>query len=197
VESQAGDTQKTNEKVALMQQIASIQAVVPSGMLHFYTQFDNVRQFHEGAQRKGNCFVGSLGKNPPPLAVVAARCHIIKEEFGEDGGISLLEKLGTGEVPMSLENLATLLDWICDMNYFFMGLAINFGLPYDAAFEAVHGANMKKVVRPGGPVFREDGKVVKPEGWVGPEKQVWEIMLAAYKESTILDPHQKPGMPQK
>ena len=42
------------------------------------------------------------------------------------------------------------------------------GIPLDRVFEEVHRSNMAKLVD-GKPVRREDGKILKPEGWTPPD----------------------------
>jgi len=165
----------------LAYRIMMVNSVQPSGVFSFHTQYDMIKQFHVGALGKGNCYVGNLA-TPTPLEILQARYGLIKEEFGEDGGIEYLGQIARGEIAPSSENLAVLLDWIVDMNYFFMGLAVNLGLPYDTAFLHIHHANMQKVMVPGGPVFREDGKVVKPEGWKDPAPMVLEAVLLQASE---------------
>lgn len=191
--------QKLVEHTAMIATIAAINTIAPSGIFQFHTHYDMVRQFHAAAQGKGICKLSNLKETTEMQEhlrkIIFARYDVLKEEFSEEGGIELVAALGRGDKPATLENLTTLLDWICDMIYFLYGLAANLGLPYDTAFLHVHEANMKKVVRLGGPIFREDGKVMKPDGWVGPEKRIWEALLDSYKEVTTIDSHQRPGMP--
>lgn len=164
------------------QQIAAVNQVPPSGVFSFHTHFDMVRQFHVGAMGRGASHVGLIANFAAiPRDVLQSRYGVLKEEFGETGGIEFLGQLARGEKALTLENLATLLDWICDMNYFLLGLAVNCDLPYDTAFLAVHQSNMNKVMRLDGPIFREDGKVMKPEGWKEPP--VWDIIQQHYSEA--------------
>jgi predicted HAD superfamily Cof-like phosphohydrolase len=43
-------------------------------------------------------------------------------------------------------------------------------------FEIVQAANMEKLWPDGKPHFREDGKVIKPEGWQPPEPKLKELI---------------------
>lgn len=43
------------------------------------------------------------------------------------------------------------------------------GIALDAVIAEVHVANMRKLGADGKPILRADGKVTKPEGWVGPD----------------------------
>jgi len=179
--SPTGNEKHIQDQRKLMYRTMLVNSVPPSGVFSFYTQYDMVRQFHVAALSKGNCYIGNL-VTPTPLEILQARYGLIKEEFGEDGGIEYLGQIARGEIALSSENLAVLLDWIVDMNYFFMGLAVNLGLPYDTAFLHIHHANMQKVMVPDGPTFREDGKVVKPEGWKDPAPMILEAVLLQASE---------------
>jgi predicted HAD superfamily Cof-like phosphohydrolase len=64
-----------------------------------------------------------------------------------------------------LENLAKEL---ADIIYIACGTAASYGIPLDKVFEAVHESNMAKLVD-GKPIRREDGKILKPEGWSPPD----------------------------
>lgn len=65
-------------------------------------------------------------------------------------------------------NLLDFIDGLCDLTYVTMGGAVNIPVNIERHFEEVHRANMDKVR---GRSFREDGKVLKPEGWVPPDHQ--------------------------
>lgn len=62
-------------------------------------------------------------------------------------------------------------DGIIDLIYVLAGTLKEFGIPGDRVWDEVHAANMRKV----GGGLRGDGKVSKPENWVGPDlaKAVW------------------------
>lgn len=59
------------------------------------------------------------------------------------------------------------IDGLCDLTYVVMGGAVNAGINLQPHFDEVHAANMRKLAGP----KREDGKQLKPEGWVGPDHQ--------------------------
>ena len=65
-------------------------------------------------------------------------------------------------------DLVETLDATTDLIVVVKGSAHTFGLPVDDAFEIVHASNMAKLGPDGKPIRRADGKVLKPEGWVGP-----------------------------
>lgn len=71
---------------------------------------------------------------------------------------------------MDAEDLVGIADAIADSIYVLVGTAIEYGIPLDYVWRAVQAANMAKVDPATGKVRkREDGKVLKPEGWVAPD----------------------------
>ena len=54
-----------------------------------------------------------------------------------------------------------------DIIYIACGTAVSYGIPLDKVFTEVHRSNMAKLVD-GKPLYREDGKVIKPSGWQPP-----------------------------
>ncbi|RJU88820.1 MAG: hypothetical protein DWC07_07425 [Candidatus Poseidoniales archaeon] len=67
-------------------------------------------------------------------------------------------------------DLVEVLDALADIGYILAGTVINHGMQniYDDAFNEVHRSNMAKLVD-GKVIRREDGKVLKPEGWQPPQ----------------------------
>ena len=67
-------------------------------------------------------------------------------------------------------DLVEVLDALADIGYILAGTIINHGMQgiYDDAFNEVHRSNMAKLVD-GKVLRREDGKVLKPEGWTPPQ----------------------------
>ncbi len=58
-------------------------------------------------------------------------------------------------------------DALVDAIYYICDFAATHGINLDPLFEIVHGANMQKIVD-GKVIRREDGKILKPEGWQEP-----------------------------
>lgn len=58
-------------------------------------------------------------------------------------------------------------DALVDAIYYICDTAARHGMNLDPLFEIVHRANMGKVVN-GKVIRREDGKILKPVGWVDP-----------------------------
>lgn len=70
----------------------------------------------------------------------------------------------------SPEHLAALAKEIVDVIYVAVGTALSCGININAVWEAVHASNMAKVDPTIGTVRRrDDGKILKPEGWQTPD----------------------------
>ena len=117
------------------------------------TREDKVSEFNEAAgQAKGWDYLA-----------LELRLKLLREEFYElelevADAIYLQKhhKREPGE-----EHKAAILKEMCDLQYVLSGLAVSLDLPLEEAFNRVHANNMTKL---GGPV-REDGKIMKPEGY--------------------------------
>ena len=84
------------------------------------------------------------------------RMRILSEEFVE---------YNTAEHD---NNFIEVADALADLIYIACGTAASYGIPLNAIFEEVHRSNMAKLVD-GKPLKREDGKIIKPEGWKPPD----------------------------
>lgn len=84
------------------------------------------------------------------------RMKLLKEEFDE---------YNESEYTNDLVNLAKEL---ADIIYIVCGTAASYGIPLNDVFDEVHRSNMEKLVD-GKPIRREDGKILKPEGWMAPD----------------------------
>ena len=71
-----------------------------------------------------------------------------------------------GEEKEDLENVAKEL---ADIIYIVCGTAVSYGIPLDRVFEEVHRSNMAKLGPDGKVKRREDGKILKPDGWTPPD----------------------------
>ena len=89
-----------------------------------------------------------------------------------DAALRLHHKLISEEVAELLDAIrerdpAEVLDALGDILYLVYGAALECGYDLDAAVNAIHEANMAKLVD--GVVHRRpDGKVLKPAGWTAP-----------------------------
>lgn len=85
------------------------------------------------------------------------RMKLMSEEFNE-----YME----GEQKDDIENVAKEL---ADIIYIVCGTAASYGIPLDTVFDEVHKSNMAKLGPDGRPKRREDGKILKPDGWTPPD----------------------------
>jgi predicted HAD superfamily Cof-like phosphohydrolase len=86
------------------------------------------------------------------------RLRLLSEELHE---LRTAEKLG---------DLAGIADGLADLIYVAVGMALEFGLPLAEVWAEVQAANMRKVDPETGKVKkRDDGKVLKPDGWEPPD----------------------------
>lgn len=69
------------------------------------------------------------------------------------------------------ETVVEQVDAVIDLLYFAFGYLVEMGVPPSGAWNAVHAANMTKL-RPGGVHTDAMGKVIKPDGWCGPEEAI-------------------------
>ena len=117
-------------------------------MSNFYT---DVKDFHIA-------FGQRVGEKPsfPNTSERTLRMKLITEEFNE---------LCDAEENNDLTEVA---DALADIIYIACGTAVSYGIPLDKVFAEVHRSNMAKLVD-GKPIYREDGKVMKPEGWTPPD----------------------------
>jgi predicted HAD superfamily Cof-like phosphohydrolase len=60
-------------------------------------------------------------------------------------------------------------DALTDIHYIAAGTSVAYGIPGKDIFDHVHENNMTKLGEDGDPIYREDGKVLKPEGYVPPD----------------------------
>lgn len=81
---------------------------------------------------------------------------LVQEEFDET-----LDAFTKGDI-------IELADGIADTVWVLMGLASSAGIPFDAVWDEVKASNMSKVVD-GKLLKREDGKVMKPDGYFKPD----------------------------
>ena len=80
----------------------------------------------------------------------------------------LAEEMYEYTVAENENDLVEVADALADIIYIACGTAVAYGIPLDKVFAEVHRSNMAKLVD-GKPLYREDGKVMKPEGWTPPD----------------------------
>lgn len=110
-----------------------------------------LREFHEAFGVDGD------RKTPgvPSLEVANLRYELLREEF-----LEYMDAVIDADV-------IEVADALADIVYLAYGSARSYGIPLDAVLAEVHRTNMAKLVE-GKVLRREDGKVIKPEGWTPP-----------------------------
>lgn len=100
-------------------------------------------------------FKAYVGKEPhfPPQDVIELRMKLIHEETSE---------LVSAIIHKDIEQVA---DAVGDLLYVVYGLSTAYGIDIRPVFDEIHKANMAKE----GGGNREDGKILKPEGWKAPD----------------------------
>lgn len=112
--------------------------------------FNSVKEFHTAFGQR----VGGKPELPDEQERLLRR-KLLAEEFGE---------YADAENDNDLTEIA---DALADIIYIACGTAVSYGIPLDRVFTEVHRSNMAKLVD-GKPIYREDGKVMKPESWTPP-----------------------------
>lgn len=132
---------------------------------------ESVRRFMEAGGQEVN-------DHPtiPTQETVQLRRELLGEEYGEyataEKSIALAAIMGERVTDHHFINLA---DALADMVYVIAGTAISYGIDLDAVIEEVCRSNDTKFVD-GQLIRREDGKILKPEGYEPPrlEKVVFQ-----------------------
>jgi predicted HAD superfamily Cof-like phosphohydrolase len=93
-----------------------------------------------------------------PEELIELRIKLLREEVEE-----YAEAARAGDI-------VEVIDALADIGYILAGTILNHGMQniYDDAFDEVHRSNMAKLVD-GKVLRREDGKVMKPQGWTAPQ----------------------------
>lgn len=63
-------------------------------------------------------------------------------------------------------------DAMIDTIYFALGTLVEIGVNPEPIFNIVQKANMSKLWDDGKPRYNEDGKVIKPKGWIDPHESI-------------------------
>lgn len=87
---------------------------------------------------------------------------------GAEGDLALElidEEFSETVAAWTAQSLPKVADGLADLIWVICGAAAQLGIDLDSVWEEVRRSNFDKV---GGPV-REDGKILKPEGWRGPD----------------------------
>lgn len=115
--------------------------------------FLDVEQFHQA----GDVPV-LMSPAFPSNERIALRQDLIIEEYTE-----LLNAIDE-------RDMTAVADGITDLIYVLIGTALEFGIPLPDVWLAIHASNMAKIDPKTGKVRkRDDGKILKPEGWTPPD----------------------------
>jgi predicted HAD superfamily Cof-like phosphohydrolase len=149
---------------------------------------NQVRQFHKAFNHLANSSPTVI-----PTDVAIARTHWTAEEL-----VEFLYATAKGDkeefinmvmgLKQSIDNttckiiekgepvedvLVAQADALTDINYFTQGSFVIMGVDPQPLFDIVQNANMAKLFPDGKPRYRkEDGKIIKPDGWIPPEPQL-------------------------
>lgn len=86
------------------------------------------------------------------------RDRLLREEFNEFAAAN------------TFGDVVEVADALADIIYVCVGTALEYGIPLDKVWDEVQRTNMAKVDPATGKVRRrDDGKILKPEGWMPPD----------------------------
>lgn len=125
-------------------------------MMKHTTRESMVQQFRQAAGK------GSIDQTPADIESIFRG---IEEEYAEflEAAKTWVGQYVNG-IP-DVESRAQIVKEWADLAYVVSQAAVFFNIPADSAFNRVHNNNMTKVVD-GKVILREDGKILKPEGYV-------------------------------
>jgi predicted HAD superfamily Cof-like phosphohydrolase len=101
-------------------------------------------------------------------------------------GIAFIRQMVNDELDEleASKNVTEQADALVDAIYYICDFAVRNGINLDSLFDIVHGANMQKVVD-GRVIRRQDGKILKPEGWEDPAPKLFAEMSRQQKEGSF------------
>lgn len=84
---------------------------------------------------------------------------------------------------LETDNIHEEADAMIDLIYFALGTLVEMGIDFPQnIMDIVQNANMSKLFPDGKPHYREDGKVIKPEGWESPDPKIKELIEKKIEE---------------
>ena len=120
---------------------------------------------NETREQKVGRFLKAAGKSP----FVSNKNYDVSHENNLDEEINeLLEAISNYRFNPNEDTRANLCKEWADAQVVLSNIAWYFQIPASVAFNRVHNNNMTKVVD-GKVILREDGKILKPEGYVKPD----------------------------
>ncbi|GAA0348057.1 haloacid dehalogenase [Oceanobacillus oncorhynchi subsp. oncorhynchi] len=162
--------------------------------------YNQVREFHKAFNYK-------QADEPTPIStdVVVKRTNYLLEEivellFASSGGEEVLfdalvdnlienvykeKEAVIKKSPDVSDKLVAQLDALTDISYFNYGNFAIAGVEPENLFDVVHESNMSKLdPETGKPIYREDGKVLKGDGFIEPEPKLKEEIELQKKRSS-------------
>ena len=129
------------------------------------SMYDDIEEFHE--------HVLNLEK-PTQVGIISDEFILERTRFLNEE----VEEFTTTGMSGDMVGVA---DALADIVYVALGTAWLMGIPFQAIWDVVHSANMKKVRG----ITKRGNKhdAVKPEGWVGPEQAIAAILLRKIDET--------------
>ena len=107
-------------------------------------------------------FLGSNPDQPAPLS----RADLLPRSRNFLWRALIREEQRELAEAMAQEDIVAIAHEATDLVYVTVGMMVESGIPFDRVWREVHAANMRKVDPTTGEVrHREDGKILKPEGW--------------------------------
>ena len=133
--------------------------------------YNQVKKFHEvfGHPVADEPTVIDIGRN-------ILRLELIREEFCE-----LLEAAGLKDAALEIRavylnpdedyapDIIGIADALGDLEYVVNGAALEHGINLPEVVSEIHRSNMTKLGPEGKPIYREDGKILKGEGFEAPD----------------------------
>lgn len=111
----------------------------------------------------------------------------------------ITEELSELSLAVDTRDLTEVADALGDILYVTYGMGIEFGLPMNAIFGAIHDSNMSKLGEDGKPIYREDGKILKGPNYKKPTKKIQQLLMmegASYQD-VYGDRHDELLIPQE
>lgn len=123
------------------------------------SMFEDVVEFHT-----------KILKLEPPEGVT-----LVSDDFIMERMRFLVEELEEYAEAGIAGDMVRVADALGDIVYVALGTAAQMGIPFNAVWDVIHAANMRKVKG----ITKRGNKndAVKPEGWVGPEAAIAAILL--------------------
>lgn len=117
------------------------------------TMMEAVGEFHVAFRLP----ISTRPQNRVPDQLSALRVELLREEFEEF------------REAVRREDVVAIADALGDIVYVAFGAAITYGIDLDAVLREIHRANMSKLDPHGQPLLRDDGKVLKADGYSPPD----------------------------